>query len=138
MTHEQEMATVDGVLEAIGTRGDGEGRVTRADLWPAHGTAGSSIPGAAVNLYYDRSIGLAAIAIDARRARRWPSTTSPRSVGRRPAWRTRSATTSPHAAGTNRSITPGRRRRAHAEVRADHPVHGHGLPSNASPARPSS
>lgn len=32
MTHEQAMATVDGVLEAIGTRGDGEGRVTRADL----------------------------------------------------------------------------------------------------------
>lgn len=36
--------------EAIGRGGDGEGRVTYADLWPARGTAGSGIPGAAVNL----------------------------------------------------------------------------------------
>ncbi|MFJ8747659.1 hypothetical protein ACIRL2_51090, partial [Embleya sp. NPDC127516] len=75
MTHDRAMAAVDGVLRAVGTSGDGRGRVTQADLWPVRGPAGSRISGAAVkrisgaavNLYYDESIGLAAIAIDARR-----------------------------------------------------------------------
>ncbi|MFE2869863.1 hypothetical protein [Embleya sp. NPDC059259] len=63
-------AAVDGVLEAIGTRGYGAGRVTRADPWPAHGTGGSGIPSAGVTPYHDRSIGPAGIAIDARRGPR--------------------------------------------------------------------
>ncbi|MFI1386379.1 hypothetical protein [Embleya sp. NPDC020886] len=67
MTHDQAMAAVDGVLEAIGTSGDGRGRVTQADPWPVRGPAGSRISGVAVDLYHDESIGLAAIAIDARR-----------------------------------------------------------------------
>ncbi|WP_331769171.1 hypothetical protein OG948_35830 (plasmid) [Embleya sp. NBC_00888] len=61
MTHDRAAAAVDGVLKTIGSRGDGTGWVSRADMWPTRYGAG-----AAVHLYYDRAIGLAAIAIDAR------------------------------------------------------------------------
>ncbi|MYS86616.1 hypothetical protein [Embleya scabrispora] len=61
MTHDRAAAAVEGVLETIGSRGDGTGWVSQADMWPTRGGAG-----AAVHLYYDRAIGPAAIAIDAR------------------------------------------------------------------------
>ncbi|MYS81910.1 hypothetical protein GTZ85_17260 [Streptomyces sp. SID5474] len=61
MTHDRAAAAVDGVLETIGSRGDGTGWVPQADMWPVHYGAG-----AGVRLYYDRAIGLAAISIDAR------------------------------------------------------------------------
>ncbi|MFI1585752.1 hypothetical protein [Embleya sp. NPDC020630] len=54
MTHERAAAALDGVLETIGSRGDGTGWVSRASLWPVHYGAG-----AGVHLYYDRAIGLA-------------------------------------------------------------------------------
>ncbi|MFE3206181.1 hypothetical protein [Embleya sp. NPDC059237] len=61
MTHERAAAAVDGVLETIGSQGDGTGWVSRADMWPVHHGAG-----AGVHLYYDRAFGLAAIVVDAR------------------------------------------------------------------------
>ncbi|OPC76458.1 hypothetical protein B4N89_00090 [Embleya scabrispora] len=61
MTHERAAAAVDGVLKTIVSQGDGTGWVSQADMWPVHYGAG-----AGVHLYYDRAIGLAAIAIDAR------------------------------------------------------------------------
>ncbi|MEV7686310.1 hypothetical protein [Streptomyces bungoensis] len=65
MTHEQAEEAVDGVLETA-LRDGSSGSETRADFWLAD-RLDARFSGPAVTVYYDRSIGLAGVAVNALR-----------------------------------------------------------------------